>query len=275
MSELHWAEGDCEPLLRVERLSCGYGGAAVVRDVSFAMHAGQSVVLLGENGVGKTTLFKTILGFLPKVSGTVALEGRDVQGIPRREFAKLVAYVPQGHDAAFGFSVREMVLMGRTPLIAGAASPRKEDERAADAVIEELSLGRISERDFTTLSGGEKQMVLIARALASNPRLLVMDEPCANLDLRNQVLVMRQVLALTHRGIAVLVTSHDPNHAFALQSDVVCLRRGGEVTTGPANDVLTSDFLSELYGVPVAIGRVEGCGASAVACAPLVGRTVE
>lgn len=257
-------------LLEVQGLCCGYGGVAVLRDVSFSVRCGQTIVLLGENGVGKSTLFKTILGLLPKIEGHVMLLGRDASSMTQRELARVVAYVPQGHNAAFGFSVREMVLMGRTPLIAGMGSPRKEDERAVDEVLERLSLGRIAQRDFITLSGGEKQMVLIARALASNPKLLVMDEPCANLDLRNQALVLSQVAMLARQGIAVLITSHDPNHAFALKSDVVCIQAGEGIISGKASDILSADFLSELYGTPIAVGGLERCGTSVTACAPVV-----
>lgn len=257
--------------LEVRNLACGYLGRAVLDDVSFALEPGSAVVLLGPNGVGKTTLFKTMLGFLPSLSGTVLVEGEDVRDWTRRRYAQSVAYVPQSHDAAFGFTVREMVLMGRTPALGGFTAPTREDERIACAVIDELGLGALADRDCTTLSGGERQMVLVARALAQQPRLLVMDEPCANLDLGNQVVVLRRVRELVAKGLAVVITSHDPNHAFLLDGGVVCIRRGEGVESGPAREVLTADALAALYGVDVGVGVVEGPqGQAGWACVPFL-----
>lgn len=259
------------PALEVSHLACGYGGAPVLDDVSFSLARGRALVLLGPNGVGKTTLFKTILGFMPRLAGDVLIEGEEVRGWSRRRYARSVAYVPQAHESAFGFTVREMVLMGRTPSLDGFAGPSREDERIAGDAIDELGLSALAERDCTTLSGGERQMVLVARALAQQPRLLVMDEPCANLDLGNQVIVLRRILALVERGLAVVITSHDPNHAFLLGSDVVCVGRGFGVRAGAARDVLTAEALGALYGIEVGVGEVEGPqGKTGTACTPFL-----
>lgn len=259
------------PALEVSHLACGYGGAPVLDDVSFSLARGRALVLLGPNGVGKTTLFKTILGFMPRLAGDVLIEGEEVRGWSRRRYARSVAYMPQTHESAFGFTVREMVLMGRTPSLDGFAGPSREDERIAGDAIDELGLSALAERDCTTLSGGERQMVLVARALAQQPRLLVMDEPCANLDLGNQVIVLRRILALVERGLAVVITSHDPNHAFLLGSDVVCVGRGFGVRAGAARDVLTAEALGALYGIEVGVGEVEGPqGKTGTACTPFL-----
>lgn len=260
-------------LLDVSRLSCGYGSAPVLSDVTFSVDAGSIHVLLGPNGVGKTTLFKTILGFLPAFSGSIEIDGHEVQQLSRRELARLVAYVPQARESTFGYTVREMVLMGRTPLMAGmATTPSHEDERAADEVIERLRLERLVDRDVTELSGGEQQMVLVARALAANPRLIVMDEPCASLDFGNQALLLTRLGELRQQGVSVLMTSHDPNHAFALDADVTCLGRDGLVATGAARELLSPELLGELYGVEVAVGQISGASGSPVlASAPVVG----
>lgn len=259
------------PALEVRHLACGYHGSAVLDDVSFSLAPATALVLLGPNGVGKTTLFKTMLGFLPRLAGEVLVEGEEVRGWTRKRYARSVAYVPQTHDAAFGFTVREMVLMGRTPALDGFAAPKREDELIACAAIDELGLGDLADRDCTTLSGGERQMVLIARALAQQPRLLVMDEPCANLDLGNQVIVLDRIRALVEKGLAVVITSHDPNHAFLLDSDVVCVGRGEDVKSGPARAVLTAEALGRLYGIEVGVGEVTGpAGRSAWACTPFL-----
>lgn len=259
------------PVLSVRRLGCGYGGHPVLSDVSLDLDGGRALVILGPNGVGKTTLFKTVLGFLPPLAGQVLITGEDTAGWSRRRLARTVAYVPQRHEAAFGFAVHEMVLMGCTPAAEGLSSPRREDERVADAVIEEMGLSALADRDCTTLSGGELQMVLVARALAQRPRLLVMDEPCAGLDLGNQALLLRRVAELAARGIAVVISSHDPGHALALGGDVACIGRDGIVRGGPARDLMTAETLSSLYGVEVAVGHVSGLGGRwAAACAPVL-----
>ena len=257
--------------LEVRALTCGYQGHAVVENVSFSLEPGRAIVLLGPTGVGKTTLFKTMLGFLPRLAGEVLVEGEDVRDWTRKRYAQSVAYVPQSHDAAFGFTVREMVLMGRTPTLGGFTAPSRDDERIACAVIDELGLGALADRDCTTLSGGERQMVLVARALAQQPRLLVMDEPCANLDLGNQVVVLRRVRELVDKGLAVVITSHDPNHAFLLDDDVACMHRRGGVRSGAARAVLTPEVLAALYGVDVGVGLIEGSrGQSGWACVPFL-----
>lgn len=265
------------PALEVRGLSCGYGGHAVLQDVSFSAPCGRAVVLLGPNGVGKTTLFKTVLGFLPRISGSVLIAGEEVCGWSRKRYARSVAYVPQSHDVAFGFTVWEMVLMGRTPALAGLALPSEEDEQAAWAALERLRLRPLADRDCTTLSGGELQMVLIARALAQGAQILMMDEPCANLDLGNQVIVLERVRELMNDGLTVAMTSHDPNHAFLLGCDAVCVRRGGDagVASGPARDVLRAQDLSALYGVEVGVGEVvSASGRTAPACGPLLGKGI-
>ncbi len=258
-------------LLNVSHLSCGYGSVPVLSNVTFSVDAGSIHVLLGPNGVGKTTLFKTVLGFLPALSGAIEIDGRELRQLSRRELARLVAYVPQVHDSTFGYTVGEMVLMGRTPLMAGmTAAPTRGDERAADEVIERLRLERLADRDVTELSGGEQQMVLVARALAADPRLIVMDEPCASLDFGNQALLLTRLGELRQQGVSILMTSHDPNHAFALDADVTCLGRDGLVATGTARELLSPDLLGELYGVEVAVGQIYGASGSPVlASAPV------
>lgn len=257
--------------LEARGLSCGYGQRAVLSGVDVQLAPGQVLALLGPNGVGKTTLFKTMLGFLPAQAGEVLIGGRAASSLSRREFAREVGYIPQLHAPAFSYSVRDVVLMGRTPHLSGLSSPGAADVSAADAAIERMGISRLANRDYASLSGGERQMVLIARALAQAPRVLVMDEPCASLDFGNQARLLEQVLEVAAGGMAVVMTTHDPNHAFLLDGDVLCLGRGGVASRGRAREVLTEDLMEELYGVPVAVDRVQSRGISSMACMPMVG----
>ena len=268
--------GDGATVLSTRGLSCGYGGHAVLSDVSFDLAAGQALVLLGPNGVGKTTLFKTLLGFLRPLAGSVDIQGRNTASWTRKDFAREVAYIPQLHTPSFSFSVHDVVLMGRTPHLSGLSTPSRGDEEVAEAAIERMGIAHLSRRDYASLSGGERQMVLIARALAQEPRILVMDEPCASLDFGNQARLLEQVLDLAGQGISIVMTTHDPNHAFLLDGDVLCLGRGGALTQGVAREVLTADRMSALYNVAVAIDEVrgpvgeDGSAIASLSCVPLV-----
>jgi len=259
-----------DKLLEVDCLSCGYEGVAVVDDVTFDVGPGESLVLLGPNGVGKTTLFKTILGFIPAIAGTVRFEGEDARGWNRRRFAQTVAYLPQDHLPAFSFRVRDLVLMGRTPLLEGAV-PGRHDEQVVDEVLNGLGIEELAERAYTSLSGGERQMVLIARALAQQPRLIVMDEPCSSLDYGNQVRLLEQIVRLNEAGLSVVMTTHDPNHAFLLDSKVFCMGRAGAFRYGRAVAVLGSESLTALYGVDVGItNAVSPSGEVVESCVPFL-----
>ncbi len=259
-------------VLDIRNLDCGYDGIPVLRDVSLSVEAGEVLVMIGPNGVGKSTLFKTVLGLLPKLSGSVLVGGEDTEGWSRRRLAQAIAYVPQIHDATFGFSVREMVLMGRTPSTEGLMrTPTHDDELVVEEVMEQLGITRLADRDCRTLSGGELQMVLVARSLAQRPRLLMMDEPCANLDLGNQMVILRRILSLAADGLSVVITSHDPNHALQLEASVLCIGMDAQTLTGKAGEILTDELLGSLYGIEVGVGDITGSdGSCAKTCVPFV-----
>jgi iron complex transport system ATP-binding protein len=241
--------------LEANGLAFGYRKHPVGRDVSLALAAGEIVCLLGPNGGGKTTLFRTLLGLLPVQGGSVTLDGADLGALPRREVAKRIAYVPQAHVGYFPFTVREVVLMGRTAHLATFAGPSRRDRELADEALARLGLARLADAIYTQISGGERQLALIARALAQAAPLLVMDEPTASLDFGNQVRVLDQVTALARAGIGVLLSTHDPDQAFQC-ADRVALLRGGElIAQGPPAAVLTGERLRELYGVAVEVAE--------------------
>ena len=239
--------------LEARDLAFGYRGHPVGRDASLALGAGEIVCLLGPNGGGKTTLFRTLLGLLPAQGGQVLLGGADLRTLARREVAKRIGYVPQAHTGYFPFTVRDVVLMGRTAHLPPFAGPSRRDREVAGEAIERLGLARLTDAVYTRISGGERQLTLIARALAQAAPLLVMDEPTASLDFGNQLRVLDQVASLARSGIGVLLSTHDPDQAFQC-ADRVALLRGGElVAHGKPRDVLTEESLRALYGVEVRV----------------------
>jgi iron complex transport system ATP-binding protein len=243
--------------LALENLSFGYPGRVVGRDVSFAMDGGEVLCVLGPNGGGKTTLFRTLLGLLHPLGGRAVLDGVAVDARSRTEMARLAGYVPQAHAGYFPFTVREIVLMGRTAHLGLFATPSSRDRAIADKALATLGIDHLGDRTYTRISGGERQLTLIARALAQESRLLVMDEPTANLDFGNQVRVLDRIKALAADGIAILFSTHDPDHAFLCADRVALLHDGRVDPLGPPRATITPDSLRRLYGVEVRIAEIE------------------
>ncbi|MFZ1101388.1 MAG: ABC transporter ATP-binding protein [Hyphomicrobiaceae bacterium] len=244
------------PLLAAHGLAFGYRGRPVGQDVDLEVRAGEVVCLLGPNGSGKTTLFKTMLGLLPSQGGEVRLGGRPLAALARAEIARRVAYVPQAQAAHFPFRVADMVVMGRTAHMGPFAAPSREDHAKALAALDALGIGALSQAEYTRISGGQRQLVLVARALAQDAPAIVMDEPTASLDFGNQVVVLSEVRRLAARGLAVLLSTHDPDHAFSIGHRVVLLDAGRLVAQGQPETVLTPERLRAVYGVSVAVERL-------------------
>lgn len=245
-------------MLEARGLGYGYPDRAVGRGLDLEIGAGEVLCLLGPNGGGKTTLFRTLLGLLPAQAGTVQLEGQSLEALQRAEVARRMGYVPQGHSAQFAFTVREAVLMGRTAHIGMFAVPGAADRDAAENAIQALGIGELADRFITELSGGERQLVMIARALAQGARALVLDEPTASLDFGNQVRVLREIRRLAAEGYAVVFSTHDPGQAFLAASRVLLLAQGGARRQGTPAEVITSDNLRDVYGVEVRVSVLEG-----------------
>lgn len=244
-------------MLEVRALSFGFPGRTIGRDVSFSLAAGESMCVLGPNGGGKTTLFRTILGLLPVKSGEVRLNERPLYLLDRADIARAAGYVPQGHSAYFAFTLLEFVLMGRSARVGAFSSPGKADRAVAERALESLGIAALADRPVTEVSGGERQLALVARALAQEPKLLVMDEPTASLDFGNQVRVLERILALAATGIAILFSSHDPDHAFLGAQRALLLGEGRVLELGAPKAVVRSDTLRRLYGVPVEVIEIQ------------------
>ena len=237
--------------LAADTLSYGYPGRTIGRDVSLGVGRGEALALLGPNGGGKTTLLKTMLGLLAPHAGTVSVDATPLASLSPAERARLIGYVPQSHTGPFAFSVRDMVLMGRTAHQSLFAAPSARDREIAAGTLAELGIAHLADQPITMISGGERQLVLIARALAQQPSYAVLDEPTASLDFGNQGKVMRQIRALTARGLGVLFTTHDPNQALRHADRVALLGEGRLLALGRPGDVLTTERLEALYGAPV------------------------
>jgi iron complex transport system ATP-binding protein len=236
-------------------LAIGYFDRLVGQGLDVVLAEGEVLALLGPNGGGKTTLLKTLLGLLPPRAGEVRFGGRSLASQSIRERARLLAYVPQSHVATFAFPVETVVLMGRTAHGGLFSGPTAKDRDVAAAALERFGIAHLAGRPYTMISGGERQLVLLARALAQEPRFIVLDEPTASLDFGNQGKVMREIRALATSGHGVLFTTHDPNQALRLADRAFLLRAGTCVTDGPVSTVLTQQNLEALYGAPVQVLR--------------------
>jgi iron complex transport system ATP-binding protein len=259
--------------LRVQNLACGYSKtvAPILKDINLSITCGETLCLLGPNGAGKTTLFKTMLGLIKPLAGQMSINGEDTSNWHRRRFAQHIAYIPQEHMPAFPFTVKEVVLQGRTPHIGALGSIGRTDNEVAMAALASLGIEHLASRDYTMLSGGERQMVLIARALAQQPAFLVMDEPTASLDFGNQARVLKRVRNLADSKIGVIMTTHDPNQALLLGGKVACMGRDGSLVVGESAATVTSDLLNKLYDVKVAFAQAQTTdGQQLQICAPFI-----
>lgn len=237
-------------LLSAQSLAYGHTGRTLGRDIDFAISSGEVLCVLGANGVGKTTLFRTLLGLIPSHSGRVMLASHSVGSLTPPARARLLAYVPQSSESPFPFSVQEVVMMGRTAHVGLFHSPGKSDIAAVDGALDQLGLTPLAQARYNELSGGERQLVLVARALAQATSLLVMDEPTAHLDVGNQALILREIARLKASEKAILFCSHDPNHAIQVADRVLLLHRGHTLALGAPRDVVTAENLAAIYGVP-------------------------
>ncbi len=233
--------------IQVKTLSGGYGDTLVCSNISFSIEKGEVLSIVGPNGSGKTTLIKLILGLLKKNSGEIVINNQSVVKYSTKELAKHLAYVPQQHTVPFSLTVFEMVIMGRTSFIPLFSKPSKKDEQIVFETLEKLGIRHIAHESYDTLSGGQKQMVLIARSLCQQPDILIMDEPTSNLDFHNQTRVIQTIKNLANQGFSVIVTSHNLNQPFQYAHKTLIIKDGKTFAFGKTHSVITKENLSSVY----------------------------
>jgi len=248
------------PMISLDRLRFSYraNGAAVLDDLSLDIPAGAVTAILGPNGAGKTTLLHVMLGLLAPQAGQVRLQGRPQASYSRAALSRLVGLVLQAEYIPFNFTVWEYVLLGRAPYLGLLDVPADKDARVALAAIETLGLSDLKHRSILELSGGERQMVMLARAMAQQTPILLLDEPTSHLDLSNKNRILQVLSALAGQGVTVVFTTHEPDVAIAIARYLVLMRAGHALDSGPLAQTLTAEKLSATYNVPVRVVEVDG-----------------
>ncbi len=246
--------------IELEHVGFSYKDREVLKDVTFSLSEGTLTCLLGPNGVGKSTLFKVILGILKQQTGGIRIGGEDTRGWDARKMASAVAYIPQSHAPVFSYLVIDMVLMGTAPRVGVWSKPRKSERDHAREILKKLGLEELTYREYGKLSGGERQLVLIARALMQGSKILLLDEPTSNLDFGNQVLVMNVLRSLSRQGYIIFIATHQPEHAFLYANRAIALKDGQVLAQGRPAEIITEELMEKLYGIRVHIATLEKGG---------------
>ena len=256
-------------LLKVANIDFSYFGRKVLHDITLDFKPGEIVSLLGPNGSGKTTLLKILLGLLTPQSGTVHFEGRSLQSYPSNELAKRIAYVPQTHREAFAYTVLDVVLMGRMPYHSFFSTYSAEDREIAEAAMARLNILALKDRAYTEISGGERQLALIARSLAQGAGVFIMDEPVNGLDYGNQMRLLHDINGLARDGLTFIMTTHFPDHALMTADRVILFKEGRVIADGAPQATITRDTLQTLYRIEVNVVAMPGSGCTGSFCVPV------
>lgn len=258
-------------IIEVRNAGFSYNGTCkVFEGIEFSLREGEILSILGPNGSGKTTLLRCINGLLKLEKGEVRIEDESVCSLKRSDIGKKVGYVPQTHELTFPYTVLEMVLMGRAPHLGLFSSPSRKDVKIAEETIETLGISHLIDRPYPNISGGEAQLVLIARALAAQPKVLLLDEPTSHLDFRNQMVILNMLEKLAkEKNIVTVMTTHFPNHALSISDKALLLGNGKDALVGDIEDVLTECNLREVFEMDVRIISFEHGGNNIKAVVPL------
>lgn len=237
--------------IELRNAAVGYDKTVIINQINLCFETGHFYCLLGSNGIGKTTLFKTILGFLPTLDGQLLIGGKPLKAFSVAELSEYISYVPQAKDNVYDMKVLEVVVMGRARFIHKFSQPSAGDYEKAHCILKILEIEKLTDKMYSELSGGEQQIVLIARALAQESQFILMDEPASNLDFENQKKVLECLKQLSGSGLGVILSSHSPDHAIYCDTEVVMIDKQRTIHTGSISEMLTNELLRKVYGVDI------------------------
>lgn len=249
----------------VNNLTFSYpqGNRNVLDGASLTLEKGEALCIMGPNGAGKTTLLNCMAGLLKPALGEIKLCGRSISEMKEKEISEMVGYVPQLHTPAFDYRVFDFVLMGRAPHTGLFSSPSAEDEAMCMRVLENMGIADLADKSYRNLSGGERQQLLIARAIVQEPEVVLFDEPTAHLDYGNQHRVLKKIKEMTEGGYSVIMTTHNPDHALLLGDKAAIVGRDGRIVQGPCKEIVTETNLREVYGIDLKLLKTEETGRTA------------
>jgi iron complex transport system ATP-binding protein len=242
-----------QPLIEVRGAAFRYGSREVFSGIDLDIFRGELLSVLGPNGCGKSTLLRCIGGALALNAGKVLLDKSDVSSLDARARARRVGFLFQNHIPSFPFPVLDVVTMGRAPHLSLFGTPSSKDIAVAEQALERVGVLHLKDRPYTEVSGGERQLVLLARTLAQQPDVILLDEPTSHLDLRNQVQSLNAIGELAAQGVTMIMATHDPNHALQFPGRVVMMKPGGAIVAGPASEVITDAELTATYGIDITV----------------------
>lgn len=242
-------------IIETEKLNFSYnkGGRQILKDIDLSLGEGEVMSILGPNGAGKSTLLNCIATLLMPDSGIVRLCGKDTREMKPKEVASILSYVPQNHVPAFSYTVFNFVLMGRAPKVGMFERPKDEDFAIVEKTLEEIGLTELKDKPYTEISGGERQQATIARAMVAEPKAILFDEPTAHLDYGNQLKTLRIIKSLKEKGYAIIITTHNPDHAIMLGGTTAILDREGRLTVGKSEEIITEERLRQVYGTELSL----------------------
>lgn len=257
-------------LLEMDQVYGGYGNGDIVKGVSCSADHGDILCLVGPNGCGKTTLFRLMLGSITVSRGSITIDGRDTKNLSSKELANLIAYIPQYHSPVFAYTVLDVVVMGRASHFSSFDTPKAADREAAFEALEKVNALHLANKKYTALSGGQRQLILIARAICQSAKVFVMDEPAANLDYANHQLLMEVVVDLARRGYCIVMSTHSPEHPFSIGSKVLLMKDGQVAGFGPPKQTITPQTLQAVYDIEMDVVTVrDRYGMERTICLPV------